>query len=276
MNKQIIIRVVVLLCLIAAGLGTKWYVKKLNSSALISDNIHTSSRYESQMPDFSDDRILLGLNHVSFVGRVLQQVGNENIPSSNAPGTQFTVQTLLNIKGNLQGIVTVAQIEAIFPANAHPLVQIGSTYLFTARYLESNDWYAFGNPLAYKLISSDTTLSDVDLKQLAANNSDVIAMQQAYPNEVLSYHEKLNSYASRHYDAQGNLIDDTVVLHQQYLATHPSVAPNVSPADNAAPVANTPAADSVSPTPTPNEVVAPIDTPTPTPAASDSTVPAAS
>ena len=45
------------------------------------------------------------------------------------------------------------------------------------------------------------------------------------------------SYASRHFDASGQLIDDTVVLHEQYMAAHPSsgaqpAAPANAPTDN--------------------------------------------
>jgi hypothetical protein len=96
-------------------------------------------------------------------------------------------------------------------------------------------------------------------------------LQSAYPDEILSKSDVVanrtyNSYASRHYDASRQLIDDTVELHKQYIATHPSSLTNL-PADSTAPAANA----SIAP-------VAPTDSPTsegtsPT-ASTDATAPA--
>jgi hypothetical protein len=110
---------------------------------------------------------------------------------------------------------------------------------------------------------------------MAANDEKVKALQAAYPNEILDEadvgaNRSWNSYSSRHYDAQGNLIDDTVELHKQFEAAHPSPAAN-TPTDTTAPAANAPAADSVSPSATPvadstAPSIAPADiSPTPSP-----------
>jgi hypothetical protein len=72
---------------------------------------------------------------------------------------------------------------------------------------------------------------------LAENTDKVKALKAAYPNERLGSdvrdNTNWNSYASRHYDAYGALIDDTVVLHEQYIAAHPSTS--TEPTASAAP-----------------------------------------
>lgn len=57
--------------------------------------------------DFRDDRILMGASHNVFVGKVISQVGN--IPERILPDTQFSVDVIFNVKGNLRGRVTVDQ-----------------------------------------------------------------------------------------------------------------------------------------------------------------------
>jgi hypothetical protein len=255
-------------------------------------------------PDFKDPRIKLGYSHNVFVAKVLRKVGNDRVPPIERTSTQFAVNIILNIKGNLHGTVIISQYDVSY----YPAIAIGSTYLFATNYNEPTGLYVFVSSDSYRSISEDATSSDTDLKKLAENDSEVIALQKAYPDERLRSNDvntntAFNSYASRHYDPQGNLIDDTVVLHEQYMATHPSAVPNASPSDSTAPAApaNAPASNpttspaptdtpisspdasispsdtpSVSPTPTPDQVIAPTDTSTPTAAPSDSTVPAAS
>jgi len=58
-------------------------------------------------------------------------------------------------------------------------------------------------------------------------------LQAAYPSEKLlpadvRDNKAYNSYASRHYDVYGQLIDDTVVLHEQYMAAHPPTSPHIN------------------------------------------------
>jgi hypothetical protein len=116
---------------------------------------------------------------------------------------------------------------------------------------------------AFQLLTSDANLSDAELKTLAESNPKVITAQNAYRNERLRLsdvknHTDYNSYASRHYDASGSLIDDTGVLHEQYLPSHPatSTEPSASPVSSDIPVNSTDAsvspsdASSASPVPT--------------------------
>ena len=228
--------------------------------------------------NFTDSKVLVGMSHDVFVGKVLRKIGSRQEPGTIGPSSQYEVAVVLNIKGNLQGSVVVNQFEVDNPV----LLQIGSSYAFATRYHADYGMYTIGYyHYYYELISDNSALSDTALKALATNNDRVRALQSAYPQEVpfigdVRDHMTWNSYASRHYDAQGNLIDDTVVLHEQYMASHPGVTPIPSdvPANNAAgsAPADVSPSDTVSPSATPNASVAPSDTPIP----SDSATPAPS
>jgi hypothetical protein len=289
MTKSSIAWTLVVIGSVGAAVAASRYTSHLPTKNVSSAAAHQSSSQagDSQLPDYSDNQVLLGNSHNVFVGKVMQNVGDEPYPSSNAPTTQFAVNVILNVKGFLTGTVVVGDMHGL-----QPIVQSGSTYLFATRYSEETGWYVFGAPNTSQFISDDASLSDTELTSLADKNTTVVAARAAYPTEQLrgsdvDNHTAYNSYASRHYDTQGNPIDDTVVLHEQYLAAHPSAVPGASPIDtassaaaaqapapnDAAPAANAPAADSVSPTSTPDQVTAsdvsastaPTDTPTPTP-----------
>jgi hypothetical protein len=85
-------------------------------------------------------------------------------------------------------------------------------------------------------------LSDAELKSLAGKDPRVLGLQEAYPHEYISAstvanHTAYNSYASRRWDAQGQLIDDTVELAagRSIPSTAPIVpTPTPSPAASAA------------------------------------------
>jgi hypothetical protein len=227
------------------------------------------------MPDYRDNTILLGDSHNVFVGKVLGIVGTRPAIAgeiASAPSVQYAVSVILNIKGNVKGTITVNQFKI-----TSPLVDVGSTYVFAARYNTKENWYISTiYPYDYQLLTADQGLSEADLKTLAENSGKVKALQAAYPNEHLGSDVRdnttWNSYASRHYDASGQLIDDTVVLHEKYMAAHPSASPQPA----------APATDSTSPSITPDQSaapaqsMAPVDTSSPAPTDTPSDVPATS
>lgn len=156
--------------------------------------------YLSYVADFSDNRVLVGASHNVFVAKVLEQSGTKD--TGIGPETQFEVQVVFNIKGNLSGKVTVDQEggykngvlylvyegDAVFPSTQQgdALLKPGSTYLFTSRYDEKENWYTLiSHPNGRKLISRDANLSTTQLLTLAQNDEKVIALQAAYINEIL-------------------------------------------------------------------------------------------
>lgn len=240
-----------------------------------SANKQSAFNDESVGLDYSNDRVLIGDSQNVFVGKVVSNLGTkpaDPADKDSVASTLYAAQVILNIKGNLHGSVTIKQFEF-----GKPQLQVGSTYIFAARYWSDDNSYAIiYHPYQYELLAADPNLGISELQELAAKSDRVRALEAAYPKEIITafdirYHGDLNSYAKRHYDAQGNLIDDTVELAKQH------VAASNEPAQPSTPAANTPATESVSPSATPDqapadtavspsEIPVPTDTPAATPA----------
>jgi hypothetical protein len=192
-------------------------LKKLESNlrAKISDIRRIDPLYAA---DFSDDHILIGASHNVFVGKVIQQVSAKE--RGAGPETQFKVQVVGNIKGDLKGDVTVNQqggyvngvlyvvgegtrsgdVTAPAKSGTNYLLQPGSTYLFATRYSSQQDWYTLNPyPTASKLLSSDSLLGAAALKSLAQSDGRVQQLTDAYPNETsldadVKHGNSLNSF----------------------------------------------------------------------------------
>jgi hypothetical protein len=93
--------------------------------------------------DVTDDRKLVGFADNVFVGRVAEKVGTEgSVESTTAvmASTRFSVEVLENVKGNLQGVVTVEQDGGYDPTQGcvmlmedDPLLKPGQEILFLTR-----------------------------------------------------------------------------------------------------------------------------------------------
>lgn len=167
----------------------------------------TVSNMDAQyITDLSDPRILVGASHNIFIGKVLAQTG-ETIEGS--PETQFSVNVIKNIKGNLRGTITVDQIggykgQVLYLMDSQPMLKPGSSYLFATRYNSGQNWNTLiSYSTANKLLSDNANLNNSQIEALAANSIDVQRLSMAYPNEILlavdiAHNNTLNSYASTH------------------------------------------------------------------------------
>lgn len=171
--------------------------------------------------DFSDDKIFMGASHHVFVGKVIKEAGTKD--AGMDPETQFEVEVIHNIKGNLQGNVIVEQAggyingvlylvhggDVVLPQesanrvpNADSLFVPGSTYLFATRYNKEEDWHtSLSHPNAKKLISANKNLTFEQLKLLAEKDVRVIQLKEAYKSETpfeidVKSGNQLNSYSS--------------------------------------------------------------------------------
>lgn len=158
--------------------------------------------------DFSNNRVLMGASHNVFVAKVIKQIGN--IERGIGPETQFEVQIVLNIKGNLQGTVTLDQEGGYdngilyYIDGGASLLEPGTTYLLATRYNPQENWYTL-NPSIFgsQFIIHDETASINQLQALAQNDTRVKQLEEAYPNEILldadvENDNALNSYQSLH------------------------------------------------------------------------------
>ena len=139
--------------------------------------------------NYSDDVILMGASHNVFIGKVVSITGNSEFVGN--PATQFSVQVIRNIKGDLKGNVTVNQEggfknEVLYQIEENKLLVVGNTYLLSTRYNPEDNSYTL-NPHenASKLLSTDLSLSMTDLQTIADKDTKVNTLKSAYPKEVL-------------------------------------------------------------------------------------------
>jgi hypothetical protein len=165
----------------------------------------------------TEENVLLGASHNVFIARIIKQTGEKDLGSG--PETQFKVEVISNIKGDLHGTVTVDQIGGykngilytVSDDNPDPkakksnesyFLQEGNTYLLATRYNETEDWYTINSfYTARKLLSTDKNMNPADLKALADNDERVKVLKEAYPKEKLldadiSHGNTKNSFVS--------------------------------------------------------------------------------
>lgn len=169
----------------------------------------------STLFDFSDDRVLMGASQNVFVGKVIKQVGTKSF-GATFPETQFLVEVVSNLKGNLNGEVAINQpggyrngtLTIMDDGDPHVssngkgyLFAPGSTYLFATRYSKKNNIYGVSSSYTWKLISTNKTLTTNQLRTLSVGSERVKKLQTVYPNEILSpfdveAHNTANSFQS--------------------------------------------------------------------------------
>ena len=103
--------------------------------------------------DQTDIRKVVGVSSHIFVGRVVAVVGNEGVPTSgpgnnSIPQTQFSVEVLENVKGELAGTVIVSQaggrnhLGTFVEFEGDTLLEVDKTYLLATWYESENNWYS--------------------------------------------------------------------------------------------------------------------------------------
>lgn len=130
--------------------------------------------------DFNNDAAFVGATDNLFVGKVIRQSGTKSI-IRNIPSSQFEVNVILNIKGNLQGTISVNQLGGSADSAEEGLLSPNSTYLFATR--GEFHTLTFGS-YASSLLTSDKSLTNEQLRILVQSNKRVKDLQIAYPNEV--------------------------------------------------------------------------------------------
>ncbi|OGH66658.1 MAG: hypothetical protein A3B90_01160 [Candidatus Magasanikbacteria bacterium RIFCSPHIGHO2_02_FULL_41_13] len=164
----------------------------------------------------------MGASHNVFIGRVVKQVGTKSL--NFGPETQFSVEVISSIKGNLSGTVTVNQFAGYkngvlyllkgdvsapeksgnSASEVDKLLEPGKTYLFASRYNSEQNWHTLvSHPNARKLISSDKKLTLTQLQGLVEKDTRVAQLREAYKNEILldvdvASNNTRNSYVSTH------------------------------------------------------------------------------
>ena len=193
MYKNYFLHVIIDIVLVVIVTGTYFYF--LFPSILdyfiasSSVNTHISFAHPSYPADYRDNAILLGASHNVFIGKVLAIASTKDFVGN--PATQFSVEVIKNIKGNLKDTVILNQEGGMkngvmYHIEDSTLLQPGSTYILATRYEPEGDMYTLNpHPNAHKLLSSDASLSDAELKKLADTDEKTKTLEVAYPKEHL-------------------------------------------------------------------------------------------
>lgn len=162
------------------------------------DGVWVRQIYFSYPADYSNDELLLGASHNVFIGKVLTQTGT--IELAGNPTTQYHVEVINNIKGDAAKVITLNQeggykdgVQYIIKDGAPPL-QLGSTYVLATRYRSADNSYTLNaHANASKLLTTDSRLSDAQLRVFADKDSKVNTFISAYVNEVLLQADIVNA-----------------------------------------------------------------------------------
>ncbi len=148
-----------------------------------------SGSYASDIINYNNTRELVGFSSNVFVAKIIEIIGTE--PRLGDPETQFNAEVIYNIKGNLEGRVTIRNYR-----NFHQ-IQPGVTYVFAARGDSARGYTLNTNSAVSKLISANSTLTNSQLAELAENDSRVQELLVGYVYEIIVQHQsKDNSFQS--------------------------------------------------------------------------------
>ncbi len=161
-------RIVLALAVLAAGV-LAWYA----TSATDGGTVKAVGEAHVAYPfDVKDERLLVGDADNVFVGRVVEKVGASGLDSVGVPEqwdvptprTQFSVEVLNNVKGALQGTVTVSQdggyveyaadrdypeagvqagerVRELILVEGDPLLEPGQEYLLVTKQDQERGWH---------------------------------------------------------------------------------------------------------------------------------------
>lgn len=138
----------------------------------------------------NNDRMRVGMSDFVFVGKVINKQGYKK-HSVIAPFTIYSVEIIDNIKGDLDGKITMAQMGGYYFGVSYQIedsaeIQPGKTYLLATRYDDKENLYVVDtHQSGSKLISEDKNLSSEELKALARADEKFNAWQEAYKNEII-------------------------------------------------------------------------------------------
>lgn len=130
----------------------------------------------SWVTNFSDDRALVGFADNVFIGKVKAQKDTKKYIGH--PATQYEVEVLDNIKGNLNGVVTVnheagydGETLVIFKGDS--VIETGKIYLFAARYDAEQDFYVVVPQFGKQLIEDEAKIKEYKDKYAKAYKEEI-------------------------------------------------------------------------------------------------------
>ena len=138
-NKWYILAAPVLAAAVALSLAVPGLISNNTPENPVIKTVEYSNTF-----DVSDPNRLVGWADSVFIGKVVKQSGTKSL--GGLPETQFKVEVMNTIKGEVKGTVIVNQQggyegnELILVENDQ-LLDIGKSYLFVTKYLKDENWH---------------------------------------------------------------------------------------------------------------------------------------
>ncbi|MEY3784010.1 MAG: hypothetical protein RLZZ230_332 [Candidatus Parcubacteria bacterium] len=145
------------------------------------------SRY---IADFTDMRNIIAFADNAFVAEVVRVI--DNTESDGMPVTLYEVNVVHNIKGDLQGVVTVMQVSGYYETDkgreksviGGEFLEVGKLYLLATGYDPIEDYYVINShPNATKLLGTNIAENSEKQKEDIRKSDDVKEWENAYKNE---------------------------------------------------------------------------------------------
>ncbi len=144
--------------------------------------------------DMNNNNKLVEVSDNIFIGKVLEKTGNKKYGGGNAPQTQFKVQVIENIKGDLKGNVEVHQEAGYLDGylvieKGSKLLKPGNVYLMATsggknEFGEEVKYALIGHRKGMELIASNEKVSTKELKEIIDKNKRVLELKQAYKENL--------------------------------------------------------------------------------------------
>ncbi len=194
-RKKIIVCSLALLCVFVLGIA-------VHANLIIFPFVRS---IEVRLIDgLDDDRVLVGVSHVVFVGKITKKIGQT--AGETGPLTQYEVQVIQNIKGTLVGSVILNQEGGyengiLSLVEGQSLLRVGTTYILSARTDGNGNYLVIPHPRGRIVVTTKSNLSLEKLISLAVADKNMIAMQNAYIHEIpfqidIDKGNNFNSYES--------------------------------------------------------------------------------
>ncbi len=173
---------------VALSLAILFFHSVVNSDQKI---VEMKSRYIVNM---NNNNKLVEVSDNVFIGKVLEKIGNKKWRGSRYSQTQFKVQVIENIKGNLKGNIQVDQDAGYLDGylvieKGSKLLEPGNVYLMATsggknEFGEEVKYALIGHKKGMELITSNEKVSTEELKEIIDKNKRVLELKQAYKENL--------------------------------------------------------------------------------------------
>ena len=177
-------------CIVLVGCSTSAGTQPGDAGTTASVTTRTQAVEMDSAFDVTDPQQLAGWADAVFVGTVIEQVGTKAV--GPFPETQFSVEVLQTLKGDVAGQILVNQQGGygtdgtLYLLDDDPLIEPGATYLMSAGFLPSENWDTVAPRAGKVTLSAEevAAVSDGTARRSTDEPAPVATMRDAIDNEI--------------------------------------------------------------------------------------------